>query len=593
MMRGAPHLNAGKNERSDAQDREKRRDHARDENEASLYQGVDGEFHAASPWVSVAPLEILPQFSAGCTPSFGGLMKRLLLTVLLAVSLPAFAQQTILKNTSNLFDAVTGKYVGVIDGNGREQHVVSYDAVTGLNVGGTPVSGGGVSTFGALTDAATANIPVTNAPTASALALKAPLPNVLSAANSALQKVFEAALISGGVQCNGTHDDLAGAQAALNLIASTASNNNGATGNGIRLYLPECTLGLSGQLQIPTRIRLIGHGKRGPTGIIALSTFSQGAHTDASLVKLGLDSDSLAFDCGLEDIYVDGKGFAAIGVSANKLQEGSGILRTLVSGWTVKGLYFPNDNDANFFLDEMELYSSGSSATAAIELNHTGGKVMISNVTIVGVTTAASLTYGIYLNTGNADIRGVHIESLGTGVRFVGNSSSGAIRTITGPIGATVTTVVSADQWTTAFAEDILQGAATNTIVDAAGTFITTQVPYIGRYGAYTYTAGDILVPLGVGGPTVSINMTFGSFNVVNTLTAATTIGAPTNGLKGQMLYVYMVEDGTGSRTATFNSVFHGVTLASSGAANTRSLTGFLNVDGTIWMQMFTSGWVN
>ncbi len=54
--------------------------------------------------------------------------------------------------------------------------------------------------------------------------------------------------------------------------------------------------------------------------------------------------------------------------------------------------------------------------------------------------------------------------------------------------------------------------------------------------------------------------MQYGDVHDVGALTNNITINAPTNAVKFQHLYLWLTQDGTGSRTATFNAVFHGVT---------------------------------
>lgn len=53
--------------------------------------------------------------------------------------------------TADLVDAVTGKFVGVIDGNGNEQSLLSWDAVNGPNVAGLVVSAAPIGKTGGRT----------------------------------------------------------------------------------------------------------------------------------------------------------------------------------------------------------------------------------------------------------------------------------------------------------------------------------------------------------------------------------------------------------------------------------------------------------
>jgi hypothetical protein len=70
-------------------------------------------------------------------------------------------------------------------------------------------------------------------------------------------------------------------------------------------------------------------------------------------------------------------------------------------------------------------------------------------------------------------------------------------------------------------------------------------------------------------------------------LTANQTIGAPTNGKAGEMLFFTFTQNGTGGWTVTWNAVFPRVTWSDAGnAANTRSSIAFVCLDGTNWLQV-------
>ena len=67
-------------------------------------------------------------------------------------------------------------------------------------------------------------------------------------------------------------------------------------------------------------------------------------------------------------------------------------------------------------------------------------------------------------------------------------------------------------------------------------------------------------------------------------LTGNVTIGAPTNPKLGMRLLFIFTQDGTGSRTITWNAVFK-ASANGAGAANTKGATEFF-YDGTNWVQI-------
>lgn len=411
--------------------------------------------------------------------------------------------------------------------------------------------------------------------------------NPLGANNGALQAFFEQQLSANGAVLNGTANDQPAIQAALNAIKTKNINI------GLNVYMPDGVAGLGSQLQIPSRITVFGRGKRGPSSFKALSSFSQGSATDKSIIKLGLDGDTLAFDCGLKYTLVDASSVASsIAVSCNKLQEGSGLEHVALINWTLKGWYAANDNNANFFGHDIEAYGI-TGATAGIELNNVGGKVVLSSISVVGGNSGvpAGLTNGLTVNGGQVNIQGLHVESLVNGLRLIGNNVSGEYSTIgTSGTAGNVTNLVNADNLTHAKVRSVTLGGSTNALVDAF-VGVTRQDAYLTEYGGIGWSGGLILNRNPTGGPAVGVNMTGGQYIPCNTLAAATTVSAPSNDIEGMSLDMFFTQDGTGGRTLTFNSIYKGVTLGSSGTANQTAWISFKR-GPTNWYQTGTSGWV-
>lgn len=85
---------------------------------------------------------------------------------------------------------------------------------------------------------------------------------------------------------------------------------------------------------------------------------------------------------------------------------------------------------------------------------------------------------------------------------------------------------------------------------------------------------------------TLSIDASAGEKFYVGALTGNITIAAPTNGTIGQRISFFFIQDGTGGRTVTWNSVFVRNSWSDAGnTANTRSSISFTCLDGTNWLQ--------
>lgn len=85
---------------------------------------------------------------------------------------------------------------------------------------------------------------------------------------------------------------------------------------------------------------------------------------------------------------------------------------------------------------------------------------------------------------------------------------------------------------------------------------------------------------------TLSIDASAGEKFFVGALTGNITIAAPTNGTIGQRISFFFIQDGTGGRTVTWNSVFVRNSWSDAGnTANTRSSISFTCLDGTNWLQ--------
>jgi len=122
----------------------------------------------------------------------------------------------------------------------------------------------------------------------------------------------------------------------------------------------------------------------------------------------------------------------------------------------------------------------------------------------------------------------------------------------------------------------------TNNILSGNGYFDGTDdtaawVPFVSNdsqgYQSPAYTASYT--------PDASL----GQIVVVGTLTDNITINAPTNATRGQRLTFFLLQDGTGGRTVTWNSTYKGNWSDTGNTANKRSSVEYY-YDGTNWRQV-------
>lgn len=138
-------------------------------------------------------------------------------------------------------------------------------------------------------------------------------------------------------------------------------------------------------------------------------------------------------------------------------------------------------------------------------------------------------------------------------------------------------------------------------LTDTTGLFTINNIPP----GVYTvYTGGTPTGPWTATGdnnydvapsfdtiqtPTfvspLTIDASAGQIVVVGILTNNITINAPTNPAKGQRLTLQFTQDGTGSRTVTWNAVFKVTWVDTGNTLGKRSAITFF-YDGTSWNQM-------
>jgi hypothetical protein len=233
-----------------------------------------------------------------------------------------------------------------------------------------------------------------------------------------------------------------------------------------------------------------------------------------------------------------------------------------------------------------------------IIFNNTSGAftVLFKNVSGTGFTWSAADKGTRVLYSDGTNIYDTGIVSL-TGVQTLTNktltlptiASSGSI------IDANTNPYVTFAQTTSAVNQITVTNAATtnNPSISATGTDSNVGLTLAGK--------GTGLIKLTSGGYFPDATLTFGTtitWDVSTspvakvTLTASTgTLSAPTNGVAGQFISLTVIQDGTGSRTLTWNSAYS-FTAATAPTLTTTASQGDLFVfkyDGTKWLCVGTS----
>lgn len=125
--------------------------------------------------------------------------------------------------------------------------------------------------------------------------------------------------------------------------------------------------------------------------------------------------------------------------------------------------------------------------------------------------------------------------------------------------------------------------------IGSSGSGVVVQ----NKQRAQIYFDGTNFVPVSVDGltqdiafaATITPDVSVGNVIIVGAITGATlTINAPTNLVKGQTVTFRLLQDGTGSRTITWNAIFK-KSADGAGTANQNGVTQFL-YDGTDLVQM-------
>ncbi len=395
-----------------------------------------------------------------------------------------------------------------------------------------------------------------------------------------------------GAVGDGTTDNLT---AINNASASVAAMLGGI------VFFPPGTFGVSNAVVIPNRVAFVGSGRDiGPTATAAnghgtiLSALASFPH-DTPLVQLA-DGSAQAFGCRAENLCIHCNAIAgSTGVKSAVAQESSGLRRVTVRGYMAKGVDF-TDTDAtlfngNYLLSEVELLcdATATNTTGFYWASKNGAFGMLQRVSINSKNLAADQTAaidvvnaGVGSGKGNLIVIGANIEGHAIGLHaeantFVIASGIGGYASQGGG-----TSLIQLESGACADLSGVYRNSAyTNTITDnVSGRVVTDQ--FVTHYTQGVATQDVPVVTLADAATITANSATSRAFKV--TITAARTIGAPTNARSGHRITYTIVQDGTGGWALSWDTVFKQSWSDTGNTAGKRSTISFL-YDGTNWNQ--------
>jgi hypothetical protein len=210
--------------------------------------------------------------------------------------------------------------------------------------------------------------------------------------------------VSLGIPTDGTSD----CAAALNAIPA----NTG------RVHL-RGTFKVSVPITVKHNVQLVGTDRDGTT--IEAGAGFVGAH----VVKLG--EATVSFNSRLQDITVDANGLANVAITAENIQEMSGLERVLVVGWTVGGIDFSGAQNQNYTVRSVELYGHTSGTRLYGMRTGTGWARLIQDLTAIcagAINTAAPANSAGLLLQGPARVDVAHFEGCVRGIDLNGATGS-------------------------------------------------------------------------------------------------------------------------------------------------------------------------
>ena len=189
---------------------------------------------------------------------------------------------------------------------------------------------------------------------------------------------------------------------------------------------------------------------------------------------------------------------------------------------------------------------------------------MIANTTIVDGDISASAEIAVSkLGHGSAARQLLQTDSGGTGVEFTSNVDIPGTLDVTGAV--TLDSTLQVDGVATFNANIVMEGTSAdaheltltcNPTADVTVTLPDATTTVAGLAVAQSFTKAQRGTPVALtDAATVAVDLSLGN-NFTLTLAGNRTLGAPTNVTAGQSGVIVVTQDGTGSRTLAYNSVY-------------------------------------
>ena len=217
-----------------------------------------------------------------------------------------------------------------------------------------------------------------------------------------------------GAAGDGTTDDTAAIVAA---IAAAAASENGATG-GI-VYFPKGTYITNSLVALPSRVRLVGEGRRNSI-LKAGGSFP----TNTALVRIGSGGDT--FEATIENMALNCNNIAgSIAIGSTVAQEGSGPRNVIIQNYEATGISYSGAGCQNWVIQGVEFFHTNTSAVG-IDMDTVGSNNMITDVTFNSNDSSVSTSPAIRLITGTVNMQRIHVERHITGIS-VGTGGNGSV----------------------------------------------------------------------------------------------------------------------------------------------------------------------
>ena len=236
-------------------------------------------------------------------------------------------------------------------------------------------------------------------------------------------------------------------------------------------------------------------------------------------------------------------------------------------------------------------FYDGADSISLATINYTANTVdwLDSSVSITGLSTSATGTVLTLSDTANTTSVNLIIDNQKE-VRFRETTANG-----TNYVGLKAPASLSADLTYTLPSADGTSGQFLSTNGSAVLSFATPTITGISTTATGTVlTLSDSNVLFGKGGYFAEQTLTDGATVTWNastqqvaklTLGGNRTLSAPTNGVTGQFISIAVIQDGTGSRTLTWNSVyeFTGDTAPTLTTTINKADVFVFRYNGTVW----------